>query len=166
LTNGATVTVYRAAVTAATTYPVNYAKEIAVTFSPNTNLQVGQPVTFGIVSPADPSINPVYTIVKVSATGITLDRPLDVALLSATNVNGGPIGEYNMAFRRDAVALVSRPLALPKSNLAMSAVADYNDLSMRATVTYDGNKQGNLVVLDVLFGTALLDEDQVAPLLG
>lgn len=164
--HAAVVTVYSAAVTAATTYAVGYTKEIAVTFSPNTNLQVGQPVTFGIVTPSDPTINPVYSIVAVTSTTITLDRPLEVALLASTNVNGGPVGEYNFAFRRDALALVSRPLALPMSNLAMGAVATYNDLAMRACITYDGNKQGHLVTLDLLFGTALLDDDQGAIMLG
>lgn len=164
--NDAVVTVYRPAVTAATTYAAGYAKEIAVTFSPNTDLNVGQLVSFGIVSPADPTINPVYTIVEVTATGITLDRPLDVALLSATNVNGGPIGEYNFAFRRDALALVSRPLVLPRAGLAQAAVATYNNMSMRAVITYDADRQGHKVVLDMLFGTALLDEDQGCVMLG
>lgn len=143
-----------------TGYAAGWSKEIAVdafTVAP----QVGQFVTFN----TDPTI---YTIVQTNALiGITLDRPLVNAIADNDKVNLGPAGNYNFAFHRNAIALVVRPLARPKPGTgALSAVVNWNDLSMRATITYDGNKQGHLVTLDMLAGVAVLDNHLGAVLLA
>jgi len=143
-------------------YAVGWSKEITVdtfTVAP----QVGQMVSFGNVAGST-----VYSIIDVNAlVGITLDRPLDTALADNDKVNIGPMGNYNLAFHRDAIALVVRPLARPKPGTgALSAVVNWNGLSMRATITYDGNKQGHLVTLDMLAGIAVLDTRLGAVLLG
>ena len=36
-------------------------------------------------------------------------------------------------------------------------MANYNDLSIRVTMTYDGNAQGTLVTVDTLMGVKVLD---------
>lgn len=164
IVDDAVITFYTpGAVNFASGYPVGYAKEITVdnfTVAP----VIGQPVTFGNGGePAD-----LYTIVGVNGlTGITLDRPLEFAISDDDAVNIGPAGDYNFAFHRNAFALVCRPLAQPRPGTgALSAVVNYNDLSMRATITYQGKDQGHLVTLDMLLGVAILDQNLGAVLLG
>lgn len=151
-----------------TGYAAGYSKLIAIdntTFAP----QIGQMVTFvasGNLTDA------VYTICQVNSLGsnaytILLDRPLDLAIADDDPVNFAPPGDYNFAFHRNALALVVRPLATPRPGTgALSAVVNYNDLSMRATITYDGNKQGHLVTLDMLCGVAVLDTNLGVPMFG
>lgn len=112
-----------------------------------------------------------YRIVSVFVDGsdyyITLDRPLDEALSDNDVVNYGPNGDFNFAFHRNAVSLVTRPLARPKEGTgALSGVANYNNLALRVTITYQGLGQGHLVTLDVLAGVKVLDEDLGAVMLG
>lgn len=161
--NNAVITAYTpGAVNFASGYAAGYSKEITVngfTVAP----RVGQVVTFGTsTTPA------IYTIIGVNAlVGITLDRPLDAAISHTNAVNIGPAGDYNFAFHRNALALVVRPLAQPKTGVgALSAVVNYNNLSMRATITYQGQQQGHLVTLDMLCGVAILDTNLGAVLLG
>lgn len=149
-------------------YAAGYAKEIVVdtfTVAP----QVGQLVSFGA------SAAPKYSIIAVTGTtGITLDRPLDLAIANDDPVNIGPagnvvgtVGDYNFAFHRNALALVVRPLALPRPGAgALAGVVNFNDLSMRTVITYDGTKQGHLVTIDMLMGVAVLDVNLGAVLLG
>lgn len=124
--------------------------------------QAGQACTFG-------TDTTVYGIIAVdSAAGtITLDRPLEATYADNTAVNLLPPGSYNLAFHRNAIALVSRPLALPMSGTgARAGVANFGGLSMRVVFTYDGNKQGTLVTLDTLLGVKVLDGKLGAILLG
>jgi len=112
----------------------------------------------------------VYTIMEVTNnTGtqgdLLLNRPLVGALADDAVLGIGPGGSYNFAFTRGALALVTRPLALPKAPVS-AAVASYNDLSVRIVMTYDGNKQGHLITIDILCGAAVLDVRQGAVLLG
>ena len=102
----------------------------------------------------------VYSICQVdtAAKTILLDRPLDAAIADNALINIGPIGDYNFAFHKNALALVVRPLAMPREGIgARSAVVNAGGLSMRATITYNGEKQGTLVTLDMLLGVAILD---------
>ena len=151
------------ATTAAYTYDsttqLGYAKEIAVTgfaVAP----QLGQGVTFGY----DPTV---YGIIAVDGTaGITLDRPIEVNITSGATVNLMPSGGYNFAFHPNAVTLVTRPMAVPRQGTgALSAVVDYMGMSIRVTITYDGNQQGHLVTLDILAGVKPLDQALGAVLL-
>ena len=143
-------------------YAAGWTKAIAVDVGSDV-IQVGQVVSFSNTVGA-----PLYTIIGTDgSTSITLDRPLDVAIADDAPVYLGPTGNFNFAFHRNAIALVVRPLALPKAGTgALSSVVNYNDLSMRATITYDGNKQGHLVTLDMLFGIAVLDHLLGAVMLG
>jgi hypothetical protein len=141
-------------------YAAGYPKEIAVagfTIAP----QIGQMVSFGTGTD-------VYCVIDTTGlTGITLDRPLAVAINNADKVNIGPPGEYNFAFLRKAVTMVVRPLALPRAGTgALASVVNMNGLSIRATITYDGNKQGHLVTLDMLMGVQVLDQRLGAILLA
>ena len=125
--------------------------------------QVGQMVTFG-----DSTTSAVYTIIGVNAlVGVTLDRPLDAAISDGDAVCIGPAGSYNFAFHRNAIALVSRPLALPRRGAgALSAVAEHDGIAIRVTITYDGRRQGHLVTVDFLCGVKTLDSRLGAVMLG
>lgn len=147
-------------------YPAGYTKEIWVdgTGVPT----IGQLCSFN--NAATP-LTDEYCIIDVvdmtTAYAITLDRPLEAAIANNYTVGLGPGGEYNFAFLREALALVVRPLALPRAGAgAIAGVSNYNDLSMRVTITYDGEKQGHLITLDMLCGVKVLDEDQGVVLIG
>jgi len=151
-----------------TTYPIGYSKQIRVdgTGAPH----VGQLVSFNdgaTMRTGEYAIIDVEVIVAGTSWYITLDRPLEVALADNDKANYGPIGDYNFAFTRNAIALVTRPLATPKAGTgALSGVSNYNNLSIRVTITYDGVKQGHLVTLDILAGVKVLDTDQGAVMYG
>jgi hypothetical protein len=153
VTDNAIITLYTpGAVNNAGGYLAGYAKEITVdgfTVAP----QVGQPITFGSDN-AD-----VYTIIAVNGlVGVTLDRPLAAGIADNATANIGPAGSYNFAFHRNAIAFVSRPLAIPREGMGvLSANIDFNDLSMRVSLTYDGRAQGTLVTIDMLAGVAQLE---------
>lgn len=141
-------------------YAAGWSKEIVVdgfTVAP----RVGQSVSFG-------TNTNIYTIIDVTGlVGITLDRPLILAIVDNENVNLAPAGNYNFGFLRNALGLVVRPLAMPKAGTgALASVINHNNLSMRAVITYDGNKQGHLVTLDMLCGIAVLDVKLGAVMFG
>jgi hypothetical protein len=142
-----------AAYTYDSTTQLGYAKEIAITgFS--VAPQVGQLVSFG-------SSQITYGIVEVNGTsGITLDRPIEASIGSGATVNLGPSGSFNLGFCRDALTMVTRPMAQPRQGTgAISDVVQFGGLTLRGTITYDGNKQGHLVTLDILMGVKVLEQD-------
>lgn len=136
---------------------VGYPKYLTVSGAP----QVGMPVTFG----TDNTI--VYTIIDVVGGTILLDRPLEAAVADSAAINYGPIGSYNFAFHKNALALVNRPLSLPMSGAgARAAVANWNGIAMRVVMSYDHHAQGHLVTVDTLLGVKVLDLALGAVMLG
>jgi hypothetical protein len=127
---------------------------------------VGQVLSFGTTT------RHTYTIIEtdaVSATSVIvwLDRPLTTGIANNDLAFPGPHGSQNFAFHKDALALVTRPLALPSQALGVrAAVGSYNDLAMRVAMQYDISSQGTIVTLDMLCGTALLDANLGCVLLG
>lgn len=108
-----------------------------------------------------------YTIIQVESISanytsvyVWLDRPLDTAMANNDVVFPGPHGSMCLAFHRDAIALVNRPLALPANALGVqSAIGSYNNLSMRVAMQYNISSQGTVVTLDMLCGVKVLDEN-------
>ncbi len=151
-------------------YPAGYSKSILISnYASGKQPQVGQLLSFG----ATAGTRHTYTIIEsvyVSATScrVTLDRPLDVLVADAANTAfPGPSGSLNWAFHRDAVALVSRPLALPNNQMGvLTHVGVHNDVSMRIAMQYDIDAGGTKVNLDLLCGVAVLDSRLCVPLLG
>ncbi len=167
--NDAVVTIYKPlAVDLTAGYDAGYVKEIHVDALTSAALapQVGQAIAFGTTTSRR-----VYTIVEVSNVTATdadilLDRPLDLGLTNDDAAFLAPAGSYNLAFVSAAIGLVIRPLALPKAGAgALAAVVNYNNLSIRVVITYDGNKQGHLVTVDMLAGVKVLDSELGAVLL-
>ena len=147
------------------TYAAGYQKYIKVdgwTTSPS----VGQIITIGSYD---------YMIIEAVAdadapttvTRITLDRPLAAIVTDEDPVFPLPYGNYNLAFTRNAIAFVNRPLALPRQSTGVDAAfADYNNLSIRITMQYSAIKQGTITTMDMLAGVKTLDVNQGCVLLG
>lgn len=143
-------------------YAAGYSKGIVVdgTGVPH----VGQLISFGAGTAE-------YCIIDVTAGSsewtILLDRPLEADVADNAVAGYGSTGEFNFAFTKNAVALVSRPLALPKQGAgALAGVANYHNLALRVTITYNGTKQGHLVTLDMLCGVKVLDKALGAVMIG
>ncbi len=121
------------------------------------------------ISPATPTgLEPVYAAYGTPTTTVLkLNRPLDVAAVDDQVVALAPAGNYNFGFHRNALALVTRPLAQPDPETgARSFVASFGGISMRVTITYDGRKQGHLVTCDLLMGVKVLDVRLGVPMLA
>jgi hypothetical protein len=101
-----------------------------------------------------------------NTTGITLNKPLDLLLADTDVAAFGPAAQANFAFHRNALALVSRPLSPAPAGLALSSIADANGVGVRVTMTYNGDKQGVLVTVDLLCGIKVLDLNLGALLIG
>jgi len=121
---------------------------------------------------APASTDSVYTIIDVenqsgTEIDILLDRPLDVLVAENAIVSLFPTGNYGFGFHRNCMAFVSRPLAKPKDGTgALAAVVNFNNIAIRVVITYDGDKQGHLVTVDLLAGVKVLDTNLGAVLLG
>lgn len=158
--DNAVVTVYDpGAVNNVGGYASGYLKYIAVdnfTVMP----KIGQAVSFA-------NGGAVYGVVDVVGATILLDRPLEAAIADNDNVFITPDGQYNLGFVRDAIALVTRPLAAPMPNTgARSAVVNFNNLALRFVLAYDPMKQGHIATLDILFGIKVLNTNLGTVMLG
>ena len=105
----------------------------------------------------------VYTVIESYVSGVNqqtviLDRPLEIAVNNADLAFPGPAGAMNLAFHRNAIALVTRPLAIPNNAMGVLAhVGVYNDIAMRVSMQYSIANGGTMVNLDILAGVAILD---------
>lgn len=149
------------------TYAAGYSLEVNVNgYATGKAPQVGQLVAFGT------GVNRrTYSVIESTDNGsdcdLILDRPLEVAVANDAAAFPGPYGSFNWAFHRDALALVTRPLAAPPSSRGVdSFVASYNDVTMRVTMQYDIQSQGTVVALDMLAGVAVLDSNLCVVLQG
>ena len=152
-----------------TTFATGYSKPITLDgYAAGTGPSVGQLIAFG-----QTTSRRVYTILEVTTLTSTsckvlLDRPLEVVVPDGANLAfPGPQGSLNWAFHREAIALVSRPLAMPNNRMGvLTQVGVHNGISMRVAMQYDINQGGTVVNLDLLCGVAVLDDRLCVPLLG
>jgi hypothetical protein len=158
IVSGAAVTVYMACDVKGA-YAAGHSKEVVLDgFASGKGPQVGQLVSFGTGGSTH-----TYTVIAVTETTATehavlLDRPLSASLTDNQLAFPGPAGSRSIAFTREAIALVTRPLAsVPEGSGASSFVASMDGLSMRVTMQYDSRAQGTRVTFDVLCGVAILD---------
>jgi hypothetical protein len=162
--NGADVTVYAKCQTAfGGGYATGWAKAINVDgFTVGKHPRVGQILdisgaTYVIIESDD----------NAGDRSLWLDRPLESSVGDGIDVFPGPGGSFNLCFHRDAIALVTRPLALPSGALGVrSQVGVYNNVAMRVTMQYDVHAQGTVVTLDILCGVKQLDARLGCVLLG
>jgi len=152
---------------AAADYAAGYSKAITVDgYTAGKAPQVGQLLAFGTGASRR-----TYTVIESEDAGATcavyLDRPLEVAVANNDKAFPGPYGSMNLAFHRDALALVTRPLALPDTRMGvMAAVVPLNGIGMRVLMQYDINAGGTVVNCDILAGVAVLDSGLLVPVLG
>jgi len=164
----AVVTQYTHCHVAAVELARGYSKGITLTHTTGKPVQVGQLLAFGVTA----ETRHTYTVIEseyVSATSciVYLDRPLDLLVASAAEAYPGPVGAMNLAFHRDALALITRPLALPDSRMGvMAAVVPHNGIGMRVLMQYDINVGGTVVNCDILAGVAVLNSGLCIPVLG
>jgi hypothetical protein len=133
-------------------YPLGESRDLTIdgfTVAPKT----GQLTTIGAAG------GPKYSQLSTpTTTSMLLNRALQAAVIDDDAVGIGPAGNYNYFFHRNAMTLVSRPLAAPMAGTgALSSVANFGGIAIRITITYDGSAQGHLVTADMLLGTEVLD---------
>ena len=161
--DNAAVTVYaHGLINLAAGYVAEWAKTIiidTVTAAP----KVGQLITFQAGATRKEFFSSICSLdeTKVavpSLTSVLPNRPTDVILGDNDVVGLGPDGNYNFAFHKNALTLVTRPLSPPASGAgALSFVASYKGLSVRVTISYDSKCQGHRVTVDILAGVKVLD---------
>lgn len=83
----------------------------------------------------------------------------------ATPAPGDPTTEIGLAFHRTALALVTRQLELP-SGASNAYIANYQGFGIRVVIDYDISKKKDVVSLDVLYGTKVLDENRAVLIKG
>ncbi len=159
ITSGASVTIYREGDVKGAQV-AGWTQDVVVDgHDANKGPQLGQWITFGTGGSSHSYSVIEVDVVSTTESDILLDRPLDAAIGDGDEVFYGPAGGFNLAFHRDAIALVVRPLVtVPADTGARSFVASFDGLSMRVTMQYDSIAQGMRVTFDLLCGVAVLDD--------
>ena len=161
----AVVTAYPCEALDATDYALNYIDDLAVASPFTDDIAQGQLVSFGtiggvygVVSSPDTVLVHASESAYNAKSHMTLDNPTNALVAGSTIACLGPDGNYNFAFHRNAVAMVSRPPSPPRTGMGVASFsAAYEGLAMRATLTYDGIKQGTRVTLDTFVGVKTID---------
>lgn len=157
--DGATITIYPAGTVDLTAgYAAGWVKSLTVDGFSDAPLK-GQMISAG---------SDVYGLIgSPSLTSIDLNRETQALLADGAALNLGPAGDYSLAIHPNAIALVTRPLiTVPSEYGANQAVINYNGLSMRVSMQYNGTKQGMLVTVDMLCGIKVLDTALGCVMLG
>jgi len=151
-------------------YANGYGKELTINGYTGI-IPVGAGVKLATAGTPNVLLDGVYSVIATTetatdTTGLTLNRPLLTPVVNDDVIFFTPNANYNFAFHRNAITMVTRPLAAAPRGLALSSVASANGVGIRVTITYSGEKQGVLVTVDVLMGVQVLDRDLGAILIG
>lgn len=166
VTDTSVVTHYVKCTNEAVARDAGYDNAMKFTHSAGKNLQVGQLLSFGVGS------RHTYSVIEVQATTSTtttvlLDRPLDAAVASGADAFPGPAGGMNIFLSPQALAFVSRPLAVPGEGLGvMSHVEVFQGLGLRMTAGYLIGSGGLQINVDLLAGIKTLNADLGAVMLS
>lgn len=92
----------------------------------------------------------------------TMGRVHDIDFFEGQLVSGSgsPNVYKNLVYTRNALVLASRPLRLPGSDLGVQSANVLSDagVAVRVLRSYNANKLAVQITVDVLFGTAVLDD--------
>lgn len=80
---------------------------------------------------------------------------------NAGAIPGEPTYYPAIGFHKNAMALVTRPLALPQG-AAKSAIVNYDGFALRVVYGYDINTKTDTISIDMLCGVKLLDDKMIA----
>lgn len=87
----------------------------------------------------------------------SLGRKFGLDIFADQNIVKGSAYAPNMVFHKNAFALVTRPLALPKG-AKETAIMNYDGFGIRVVMDYDVKKKLDVVSFDMLCGVAVLDK--------
>lgn len=96
---------------------------------------------------------------------ITIYPALQAAVVDGDAITVVASHTANLAFHRNAFALVSRPLEPPMDGSRWEQL-DYEGLTVRAVYAYNAQFKTNIVSLDILYGVKTLDPRLACRLLG
>ena len=89
----------------------------------------------------------------------SLGRKFGMDIYVDQNIHSVPT--TGIAFHKNALALVTRPLALP-NGAAKAAIVNYDGFGLRVVYGYDMNTKTDTVSIDMLCGVAMLDDTLIA----
>jgi len=99
--------------------------------------------------------------VAINTATITFTPALDAAIADNAVATFQTDGEQNLAFHKNAFALVTAPLEPPIGG-ARSEVLSYKGLSCRAVYDYNISSKKNQISIDLLCGVKTLDKELAA----
>lgn len=108
-----------------------------------------------------------FTEDKTAASGAVENIGIDAELVADyTNADAYLATKpHSLAFHRNAIALVTRPLALPMG-AANAAIMSDNGLGVRVVYGYDQDTKRDTVSLDIIYGIKTLDANMAVKLVG
>jgi len=135
---------------------------------------VGDLFTYGVnAATADnkPQRAQTYTVVAATAAvagvaTVTVSPQLQQAAVDQDIVTDIATHDVNLAFNKQAIALVSRPLKVPAAPGANVAVQNFNGIGLRSAVWYSPEKLRTYVRVDLLAGVKVLDPRKMVLVLG
>ncbi len=108
-----------------------------------------------------------FTEDKTASSGAVSSIGVDCELVETYTAKAAYVASdvHSLAFHRNAIALVTRPLALPMG-AGHAAIMDNKGLGVRVVYGYDQDSKTDTVSLDVIYGIKLLDSDMAVKLVG
>ena len=108
-----------------------------------------------------------FTQDKTAVSGAVAQVGIDCELVKDyTNADAYVVSKpHSLAFHRNAIALVTRPLALPMGD-DRAAIISGNGLGVRVVYGYDQDTKKDTVSLDVIYGIQTLDDTLAVKLVG
>lgn len=127
------------------TYAVGWEDKIG--FDGGVVPKLGQGVTFGTGGKP-------YTVVKVDATDVWLNRPLDVAVANDASMFLMPGGNYGIGISRNSIQVVTRPLIAPNGGGVVASTAIGENFAIRVMKSYVHLEAREVLSMDCIMGVA------------
>lgn len=102
---------------------------------------------------------------RVSGFAVYETQHVPAPKAPGAQVTGDPTTEVGFAFHKSALALAARPLPIP-NGAKMAAVRNYKGLSVRVVYDYDMDTKQDVVSIDMLYGTKIIDPERAVLIKG